>query len=65
MKIWITKTSDWNYGVAKEYENIKDCIDYLFETEETNLVISKVPDFYPDEAKQCEYKIEIYDTWRE
>lgn len=65
MKVWVTKTSDWRYGKMVEYESLKDCIDTLFETEKHNLVISKVPDWYPDEAKQCEYKVEIYDTWRE
>lgn len=66
MKVWVTKTSDFRYGKMAEYESLKDCIDTLFEIERNDLVISKIPDWYPDEVKQqCEYKVEIYDTWRE
>ena len=70
VKICITKTSDWNFFDVKEYENLEACVNELlaldlFGHNSPALVISKPDDCTPKEATDCDYEVEIYDTWRE
>lgn len=70
VKICITKTSDWNYASVKEYENLEACVNELlaqdlFNHNSPQLVISNPDDCSPKEADDCDYVVEIYDTWRE
>jgi len=71
MKIFVTKSSEWRKdGEVKEYDNLKECIETLLNTEdfgefEPGLIIKKPDDFYHEKTKECDYEIEIYNTWRE
>ena len=70
VRICITKTSDWNFAYVEEYESLEACVNKLlasglFGHKSPELVISKPDDCTPKEATDCDYEIEIYDTWRE
>ena len=68
MKILVTRTSERaDYGRVTDYKSLEDCIDHLLKAEDKTdeFVVSKVPEYYPEEAQQCEWRVEIYDTWRE
>ena len=70
VRIYITKTSDWNYRNVKDYENLEACVNELlasdaFHDSSPELVISKPDDCVPKEADDCDYEVEIYNTWRE
>lgn len=70
VRICITKTSDWTYVSVKEYESLEACVNEflvpdLFGNFNPELVISRPDDCAPREASDCDYVVEIYDTWRE
>lgn len=70
VRIYIRKTSDWNFGYIHEYENLETCVNELlaldlYGNNSPELVISKPDDCSPKEADDCDYEVEIYDTWRE
>ena len=71
MKVFVTRSSKWTRdGEVREYENLETCIKTLLETEDygkwkPQLVISTIDQLIPDFGQDCEYEIEIYDTWRE
>ena len=71
MKFFVTRSSKWRKdGEVREYDNLDECIETLLNTEdfgsfEPELIISRPDDFYPEKSKECDYEIEIYDTWRE
>lgn len=76
MKVFVTRSSGFiSDGQAREYENLEECVNTLLEKEnygkfEPELVISKPATltklgFLPGMEKDCEYVVEIYDTWRE
>ena len=68
MKFFVTRSSKWlRDGEVREYDNLEVCLETLFNTEdfggsEPELIISKPDDL---KSKECDYEIEIYDTWRE
>jgi len=73
MKIYITKTSDWDFKmITEEYESLEACIDYilskreeLFDYSEPRVVVSKPDEFDSEEIRECDYHVEIYDDYRE
>lgn len=70
IKICVTKTSNLNFEDVKEYENLEACVNELltqdlFGNSTPELVISKPCDYMSKEANNCDYVVEIYDTWRE
>lgn len=65
IKICITKTSDRSYHNIKEYESLEACVNELLPQKSPELVVSKPDDLTPEEASDCGYVVEIYDTWRE
>lgn len=72
MKMLIEKTSDWGYKEIKEYDSLESCVEEilsnkeLFPGNEPEVVVSKPNDAWtPREAQDCDYVVEIYDTWRE
>ena len=72
MKVFVRKASDsWREGQVKEYENLQDCIDTLFETAdfgsfEPGVIVEKADDMTKDRCgEECEYEVTIYDTWVE
>lgn len=62
--IRVSRTSKYNESELREYEDLKDCVDTLlgmeFGTWDPELIISR-----PKKPDDCEYCVEIYDTWRE
>ena len=71
MKVFVTHSNGWSRdGQVREYENLESCVNTLLETEnfnnwEPSVIISKIDDLVPDFGKECEYQVEIYDSWRE
>ena len=72
MKILIEKTSDWKYKEIKEYDSLESCVEELlnnkelYANNEPEVVVSKPNDSWtPCEARDCDYVVEIYNTWRE
>lgn len=71
MKIFVTRSSEWRAsGTVKEFEDLDSCINTLLETEdfgdyEPEVIVSKVSNPMFEKEKECEYAVEIYDTWRE
>jgi len=75
MKILITKTSDRNYSELKEYDSLERCVEECLNLNDDSndipeVVISRPKDYgnwYKGntEILQCDYIVEIYDTWRE
>jgi len=70
VKICITKTSNLDFEEIKEYENLEACVNNLlkqglFKNTTPELVISKPQDYMSKESADCDYVVEIYDTWRE
>ena len=72
MKVFIYRTSEFfeKRDRVEEFANLDECFKKLFDTEdfggyEKEFVISK-PNKYTDKmGKDCDYVIEIYDSWRE
>ena len=73
MKIYITKTSDWDFKmITEEYESLEACIDYILSKEEElfdgavpEVVVSKPRECDSEEVRECDYRVEIYDDYRE
>ena len=70
MKICITRTSDYGYKEIKEYKSLDECVKELLNPDlypkfAAEVVVSKPNDWDPPKSKECEYVVEIYDTWRE
>lgn len=72
MKIHVERTSDWHYGEIRDYDTLEDCINDLLEHENygnnsPEVVVSKPNSetWVPEKARQCDFRVEIYDTWRE
>lgn len=64
MKVLVTKTGDWDFKEIREYKDLNECCKTLLSTEDflgskPELVVS-LP-----ENDECEYEVEIYNTWRE
>lgn len=64
MKVLVTKTNDWDFEEIREYKDLDECCrtfltqeDYRGSTPE--LVVSF------SENKECEYEVEIYNSYRE
>ena len=70
MKICITRTSDYGYKEIKEYKSLDECVKELLNPDlyqkfAPEVVVSSPNDWEPPKSKECEYVVEIYDTWRE
>lgn len=71
MKILITKSSSLIYEEVKEFDSLSSCIDEILSNEDLfvehgpKVVVSRVPDWMSFDYKECDYRVEIYDTWRE
>lgn len=75
MKVFVTKSSKSLIdGEVREYKNLEECVNTLLEKENygrfsPELVIGKPETLErfmcTEEAKDCKYVVEIYDTWRE
>ena len=70
MKICVTRTSDFDYEEIKEYDNLEQCIKELLNPElygrtTPEVVVSKPANWHPASVRECDYVVEIYDTWRE
>jgi len=73
MKIWVHRARDsWREGQAKEYSDLKECIDILLGTEdfgsfEPSVIISKADDMTKELSgrEDCDYDVMVYDTWIE
>ena len=71
MKVFVTKASKWRRdGEVREYESLEECIKTLLKTEDfgkfaPEVIVSEPDDFLLDNHKECDYEVEIYDTWRE
>lgn len=72
MKVFIRKaSSSWRDGQVKEFENLQDCIDTVFETEGFGhflpaVIVEKADDMTKEKCGEaCEYEVTIYDTWIE
>ena len=70
MKICVTRTSDGSYQEIKEYDNLDQCVEELLTYElygryAPEVVVSKPADWKSASVKECDYVVEIYDTWRE
>lgn len=71
MKVFVTYSSKWaRDGEVREYESLETCVKTLLETEDyrkrkPHIIISMIDQLTPDFGQDCEYEIEIYDTWRE
>ena len=70
MKICITRTSDYEYEEIKEYKSLDECVKELLNPDlyqkfAPEVVVSRPRDWYPPKINECEYVVEIYDTWRE
>ena len=64
MRVLVKKTSESSFKEIREYENLEECVDTLFENE---CFGSFTPEIVISEADylDCKYLVEIYDTWRE
>lgn len=72
MKICFTKTSDHHFEIIRECKSLKACIDYILSKEEElfdgsvpEVVVSKPREWDSEETRECDYRIEIYDDYRE
>ena len=69
MKILIEKTSDRNFKYIQEYNSLEDCVNELLDSKfidiSPELVVSRPDKWNSDEEQECQYVVEIYDTWRE
>ena len=71
MKVYVVRTSgSWFEGEVREYRDMKECIDEILEKEdfgkfEPGIIVYKTGDMDPENARKCEYMVEIYDDWRE
>lgn len=70
IKVYISKASNWSFCEIRNYNSLEECVeellsgDYYFNNS-PELVISKPEDWMSNKAKECDYVVEIYDTWRE
>ena len=58
MKIKVTRTSDWTYKETMVFVSLLDLLDFVKEQGECILTP-------PDIGNNFEWRLEIYDTWRE
>ena len=71
MKILIEKTSDLDFKYAQECNSLQECVDELLSNKELyhntypEVVVSKPDDITSKDFPDCDYVVEIYDTWRE
>lgn len=72
MKIYITKTSDLDFKMIRECTSLRAWVDYILGKEEElfdgsvpEVVISKPREWDSEECRECDYRVEIYDDYRE
>ena len=72
LKILVTKSSKWRWQEIRNYSSLEECVEELlsgdyFINNAPELVISKPGDWMPEGKRNCDcdYVVEIYDTWRE
>ena len=71
MKVFVHKSSEWSEnGEVREFESMKECVDTLLDSDvfvrfAPEIIISRINSITPDKGKDCDYDIELYDTWRE
>lgn len=64
MKVMVTMSSGWNFNEIREYKDLDECCKTLLTTEnfyggKPELVVSFT------DSEECEYEVEIYNSWRE
>lgn len=64
MKVLVTKTNDWDFEEIREYKDLNECCKTLLTTEDfygssPELVVSFT------DNEECEYEVEIYNSYRE
>ena len=66
MKIWVCRTSEYSGdGAKRDFKTLDECIKTLEkETGVDEYVVCRPLDWMKG-AKDCEWQVEIYDTWRE
>lgn len=80
MKVVVTRTSDWNLRVIKEFSTIDELFKFMREcrhplilntNSDKGYCISDIVKYHgvtsevAEQISECDYAIEIYDTWRE
>lgn len=74
MKVFVSKTSEYTKGEVMEFSNLEEAVNKLlsdrdafqcFKSDPLELIISKPYIKSPEEHKDCDYVIELYDDWRE
>lgn len=70
IRICITKTSDWKHVEVRTHENLEECVEQLLSREEfygwtPSVIVSHPDDCTPVEGRDCDYQVEIYNSWRE
>ena len=74
MKVHISRSSDtWGNGKVEDFQNLQECIDTLFKTEnfgrfgifKPEIIVSKADNKTVEKYGECEYEVEIYDDYRE
>lgn len=70
VKICVTKTSDRFFKYIQEYNSLEDCVNELLDARQSannqpELVVSRPNKWNSEEEQECQYVVEIYDTWRE
>ena len=74
MKMLIRKTSDDNYKKLREYKTLDDCINHILDSDAwqgsdswwPEVIVSRPSELEMlNEGIQCDYVVEIYDTYRE
>ena len=71
MKVFVHKSSEMmEDGEVMEFADMKECVDTLLRSDAfvrfaPQLIICRPDILMPEKGKECEYEIELYNTWRE
>ena len=74
MKILITKTSNSGYRKLRDYESLEECVNNILNSDAwqgsdswyPEVIVSRPSESWMlNEGIQCDYILEIYDTYRE
>lgn len=64
MKVLVTKTNDWDFEEIREYKDLNECCKTLLTTENFNGSSPELVVSFTDN-EECEYEVEIYNSYRE
>lgn len=64
MKVLVTKTNDWDFEEIREYKDLDDCCKTLLTTENFRGSSPELVVSFTDN-EECEYEVEIYNSYRE